>query len=178
MQHYRCALNSLLQSDLAQDTRQGPSAAQPAWLAAILVLVVCFLGTLGCHSTDRPASASFASTTITGNTPGQIRDAAIVVFRQDGYKATRIDPNSLLFEKEGTKMNEIAYGSWLGDVPVWVRVKASVEPLGEMTFRLQCRAFMVRDRGRATEEEVALSNLHKGSYQKLLDKVAQQLAKH
>jgi hypothetical protein len=178
MQHYRRALNSLLQSDLAQGTRQEPSAVKPAWLAAILVLVVCLLDASGCHSTDRPASASFASTTISGNTPGQIRDAAIVVFQQDGYKATRIDPNSLLFEKEGTKMNEIAYGSWLGDVPVWVRVKASVVPLGEMTFRLQCRAFMVRDRGTATEEEVTLSNLHKGSYQKLMDQVAQQLAKH
>ena len=171
-------MNSRLHSDLAQDTRQRTSAAQSAWLAAILVLLICFLGLLGCQSTDRPASASFASTTITGNTPGQIRDAAVVVFQQDGYRATRVDPNSLLFEKEGTKMNEIAYGSWLGDVPVWVRVKASVVSLGEMTFRLQCSAFMVRDRGTATEEEITLSNLHKGSYQKLLDKVAQQLAKH
>jgi len=75
-------------------------------------------------------------------------------------------------------MNEIAYGNWLGDIPVWVRVKGSVVPLGEMTYRLQCQAYMVRDRGTGAEEEVALSHLHKGSYQKLLDKVAQRLAKH
>jgi len=73
-------------------------------------------------------------------------------------------------------MNEIAYGNWLGDIPVWVRVKASIISAGEMTYRLQCQAFMVRDKGTGAEEEVALGALHRGSYQKLMDKVAQRLA--
>jgi hypothetical protein len=139
-----------------------------------MLFIFCVLGA-GCHSTDQPAS-SFASTTISGNTPGQIRDAALLVFREDGYRAAQLDPGALIFEKEGTRMNEIAYGNWLGDIPVWVRVKASVVPYGEMTYRLQCQAFMVRDRGTGAEEEVALGGLHRGPYQKLLDKVAQRLA--
>jgi len=147
-------------------------------LSALLCLLIWMLGGSGCNSTHVPASASFASTTISGNTPGQIRDAAIVVFEEDGYRVAQYDPGALIFEKEGSRMNEIAYGNWLGDIPVWVRVKGSVVPLGEMTYRLQCQAYMVRDRGTGAEEEVALSHLHKGSYQKLLDKVAQRLAKH
>jgi hypothetical protein len=143
------------------------------WPIALLAMV-CVAGA-GCHSTGQPAS-SFASTTISGNTPGQIRNAAMAVFREDGYRASQLDPGAMIFEKEGTKMNEIAYGNWLGDIPVWVRVKASVVSYGEMTYRLQCQAFMVRDRGTGAEEELALSGLHRGPYQKLLDKVAQRLA--
>lgn len=142
--------------------------------AAVLWLL-CLLVT-GCHSTNQSAS-SFASTTITGNTPGQIRDAAVRVFQEDGYQAKRVDPDALLFEKEGSRMDEIAYGNWLGDIPVWVRVKASIVSAGEMTHRLQCQAFMVRDRGTGAEEEVALRTMHRGSYQKLMDKVAQRLGK-
>ena len=143
------------------------------WRIAVLWLL-CLISA-GCHSTSQTAS-NFASTTISGNTPGQIRDAAVSVFQADGYQAIRIDPAGLIFEKEGSRMNEIAYGNWLGDIPVWVRVKASVVSAGEMVYRLQCQAFMVRDRGTGAEEEVALSSLHRGAYQKLLDKVAQQLA--
>jgi hypothetical protein len=139
--------------------------------------MLCLTGGAGCHSTNMPAS-SFAATTISGNTPSQIRDAAVLVFQEDGYRATRADPAALVFEKEGTRMNEIAYGNWLGDVPVWVRVKASVVPVGEMSYRLQCHSYMVRDRGGASEEEVSLTGIHKGPYQKLLDKVAARLAQH
>jgi hypothetical protein len=121
-------------------------------------------------------SASFASVTITGNTPGQIGDAAVEVFKNDGYKVAQRNSDRLVFEKEGTKMNNFAYGSWIGDTPVWVRVKGSIVPAGEMTFRLQCTAYMVRDIGGSTEEEIAVSGLHRGQYQKLLDEVAKKLA--
>jgi hypothetical protein len=140
-------------------------------------LLVCVLAGNGCQSSDKPGSASFASVTISGNTPGQIRDTAIEVFHDDGYKVARREPTRMVFEKEGTGMNNFAYGSWLGDTPVWVRVKASIEPAGEMTFRLQCTAYMVRDIGGSTEEEIKVSGLHRGAYQKLLDEVANRLTR-
>src|SRR6266481_4345277 len=140
------------------------------WLRILLCFAFCLLA--GCQSTDKPASASFASVVISGNTPGQIRDAAIEIFEDHAYKATQIDPERLVFEKEGSGMNNFAYGSWLAGDRVWVRVKADIVPVGEMAFRLQCHAYMVRDRGGATEEEVALSRLRSGPYQKLLEEVA------
>ena len=142
----------------------------------IIIYALCVLGCLGCQSTDKPASASFASVVISGNTPGQIHDAAIETFRQNGYKAVRDDQADLVFEKEASRMNNFVYGSWLGDTGVWLRVKAAIVPLGEMTYRLQCNAYLVQDRGSATEEETAVSHLRRGPYQKLLNAIAKQLA--
>jgi hypothetical protein len=142
-----------------------------------ILLAFCTLAGGGCKSTSKPASASFASVTITGNTPGQISGVAVDVFHANGYKVAQREPDNLVFEKEGSKMNNFAYGNWLGDVPVWIRVKAAVVQIGEMTYRLQCSAYMVRDIRSSTEEEVALSNLRSGPYQKMLDDVGARLRK-
>lgn len=142
--------------------------------AALLALAGGLLISCGCHTTSSPAS--FASVVIAGNTPGQIRDAAVEVFIVNGYTVTRNDPDNLVFEKKASRMSNFAYGSWMGDEPVWTRVKAAVVPLGDMKCRLQCRAYLVRDRGGATEEEITVSKLHKGQYQKLLDDVASKFA--
>jgi hypothetical protein len=140
-----------------------------SWLCSVFVLLI-----LGCATTEK-APKPFAAVTITGNTPGQILDATTEVFQANGYKASATAPGKLLFEKQAGGMSNFAYGSWLSDDRVWIRVKILVLPAGEMKFRLQCSAFMVRDRGGSTEEEIALSRLRRGSYQKLLDEVALRL---
>jgi hypothetical protein len=152
-------------------------AARAGWVANLLLVAGVLACASGCHSTGVPPSASFASVVISGNTPGQIRDAAEEVFTHDGYTVTQTDPGNLVFDKEGSKMNNFAYGNWLGDTPIWIRVKAAIVPLGEMSCRLQCHAYLVRDRGSASEEEITVSRLHKGQYQKLLDAVAQRFAR-
>jgi len=112
--------------------------------------------------------------TISGNTPGQIRAATIEVFQENGYAVGQNDPTGLVFEKQGSGMNNFAYGSWIGDTPIWIRVKASIVPTEEMRCRLQCTAYIVRDRGSAAEEELALSKIHKSKYQKLLEQVVKR----
>jgi len=49
-----------------------------------------------------------------------------------------------------------------------------VVPAGEISYRLQCRAYLVRDRGSSTEEEIAIGKLKAGRYQELLDQVAKR----
>lgn len=142
-----------------------------------VVAILCSFGGAGCRSTDEPVSASFASVLLSGNTPGQIRDATVAVFVDNGYKARQTGPDAMVFEKEGSRMSNFAYGSWLGDSPVWIRVKASAVPTGEMKCRLSCTAYLVRDIGSAAEEELPVSHLHRGPYQKLLDEVARRLAR-
>ena len=143
-------------------------------LLSHILLAFCLVAASGCRSTDNSGSAGFASVMISGNTPGQIRNGTVEVFRADGYKVARSDPDRMIFEKEGSGMNNFAYGNWIGDSAVWVRVKASVMTAGEMTFRLQCRAYVVRDIGGSTEEEIILPGYRKGPYQKLLEEVARR----
>ena len=80
-----------------------------------------------------------------------------------------------LFEKEGSKMNNIAYGSWFADTPIWIRVRATLVPVAETRYRLQCDVHLVRDRGGSTEEELPTHGSRRSSYQKLLEEVAARL---
>jgi hypothetical protein len=147
---------------------------------ARLILFLCALGLCGiigpgCRSADIPASTGFPSVEIHGNTPGQIHDVAVVVFCEKGYKLAKTALTKLVFEKEGSSWRNIAYGNWIGDTPIWIRVKASIVPVEEATFRLECHAFMLRGKGETTEEEIPISNFNSGHYQKLLDEVAERL---
>ena len=80
----------------------------------------------------------------------------------------------LVFEKKGSSMDNFAYGNWM-DTAVWERIKIAVDAIGDQTFRLECQAYMLRDRGATLEEEVKLGGMHSLKYQKLLDQVAVRL---
>ncbi len=151
----------------------GRRPAGRAWkLLALLALGLgAFVGG-GCRSTPEPEAGGFASVLIGGNTPGQIGAMAIDMFNAHGYLAVESGQTHLVFEKKGSSLSNLAYGSWLGDTPVWMRVKVAIVPVAEATFRLQCQAYRVQDRGGALEEEVKIGRLHSHPYQKLLEEVA------
>ena len=82
----------------------------------------------------------------------------------------------MVFEKEGSRWDQIAYGSWVNDTSVWIRVRVSMVPLSDGSFRLQCQAFKVRNKGDPlTEDQVRIGNSQSKPYQALLDKVAERL---
>ena len=143
---------------------------------ASMLLATASTALIGCKSPAKPESASFASVQIQDHTAEQIRAATVVVFQQDGYTPVDVGRAGMVFEKQGSRWDKIAYGSWIDDSGVWVRVRVSVVPLSEGVFRLQCQAFRVRDKGDAVlEEQVRLRNNRGKPYQALLDKVLGQL---
>ena len=142
-----------------------------------LLLALCFCAFLGsgCRSAGKHSSGGFASVVIQGNTPGQIREVTLDVFSKHGYKVAGVGYPNLVFEKQGSRLDNAAYGNWTGSPP-WIRVKAAVIPVSEATFRLECKAALVRDKGQAAfEEEIKIRNFQAGPYQKLLDEVAARL---
>lgn len=147
-----------------------------AWLV-LLVLGFLFqlLGT-GCKSSEVPASARFASVLIRGNTPGQIAFVLRETFAAHGYSVASADQSPLVFEKKAKGLSNITYGNWGDDIPLFLRVKVRIVPVGEeATFRIECQAYMVRDRGSPTEEEIRFSNLRSRPFQELLDEAAARL---
>ncbi len=141
---------------------------QLAWVLPALVLI-CGLIAPGCRTTDTSGTGSMASVTITNSSPGAVSGATIDVFENDGYKLARRDKELLVFEKQASKMSDLAYGNWT-ESRVWSRVKVTVKPVGESTVQLSGTGFLVRDKGGATEEEI--KPYRRGAYQKLLDEVA------
>jgi hypothetical protein len=141
---------------------------------SLLAVCLCVVFGSGCRSTHKPDEARFASVEIQGNTPGQIGEMAAEVFQDNGYLVASANPAELIFEKKASGWNNFAYGNWTE--PVWVRVTAAVVPVSEMTFRLQCHAVLLRDRGDTTEEQIKISSLRSHTYQKLLNEVATRLS--
>ncbi len=148
-------------------------------LTALAMLGVAALVSAGCR-TSEPASASFASVKISGKTPQEICQSAGTVFTEDGYKVLSLDPGGMIFQKEGTRGQSIAYGGVVdthyGSTTA-VRVRAAVVELGADTCRLQCKAYIVRDASESAffQDETPLANIRSRPYQNLLDKVAKQL---
>jgi hypothetical protein len=143
----------------------------------ILLVALASAAVFGCRSVDQPASASFASVCVQGHAPEQIRAATVVVFQEDGYSALDVHRAEMVFEKPGSQWDRIAYGNWIDEAPVSVRVRVSVAPVSGGLFELRCQAYLVRHKGEAAfEEEVRLKKNRSKPYQDLLDKVPGRLA--
>ena len=146
-------------------------------LQLILFAVSGLLIGTGCRS--GPASASFASVTIAGKTPEEICQTTGAVFREDGYKVALLTPDRMVFEKEASRAESIAYSGVVdthyGAITL-VRVRAELIDFGEGSYRLQCKAYMVRNAGDSFfADESPLVNVRSRPYQNLLDKVAKRL---
>jgi len=143
---------------------------------ALPLLPLTLLAFCGCQS-SKPAAASFASVIITNATEIEVRRVTKAVFFEAGYSNFGGSRGEMVFEKEGTRANQIVHGGWLQDNPVKWRVRAQIVPVSvDGSLRLQCKAYRVTDAGSSLfEEEYKLTNFRSGSYQKLLDEVAQRL---
>lgn len=139
----------------------------------LAVCVGAFLST-GCATPGKPESAEFAAVEVHGQPPERVGDVAAEVFLEHGYKVRRQGWGKFFFEKQGSAMNNLAYGNWMGE-PVWVRVKASVQELSPGHCQVKCEAFLLRNRGEPLEEEIRVRKVHSGHYQELLDEVAKRL---
>ena len=63
------------------------------------------------------------------------------MFQQDGYAVVDVHGAEMVFEKAGSRWDRIAYGSWIDEAPLVIRVRVSVAPVSEGAFELQCQAF-------------------------------------
>jgi hypothetical protein len=133
----------------------------------------------GC-STSKPASASFASVVIAHQPVQKIQETTVFQFQEAGYEAKPATVGKMIFEKEGSRGQQMAYGG-LGGVAyggaVTVRVRAEIVDLvGQDAKRLQCKAYIVNSAGDGVfDDEQPLANFRRGPYQKLLDEVAAKL---
>ena len=92
-------------------------------LLASLLLAMAGLAFLGCKSLNEPLSASFAAVQITNHTPVEIRAATVAVFQQDGFAPAKAELPEMVFERQGSKWDNIAYGNWVDANEVWSRAK-------------------------------------------------------
>lgn len=141
-----------------------------------MLVAFAMVGLLSSCRLSQPASASFASVVIVDRSAADIQTAAVAVFTAAGYQTMFITDNEFVFEKEGTRANEIARGGWIENTGVRERVRAELILLSPGRHRLQCQVYMVSHPGDAVfQDEVRLRNFRGRPYQHLLDEVAARL---
>jgi hypothetical protein len=144
-------------------------------LAAVLVFLIG--ASAGCRTSSKPRGAGFAAVDIPSRSTAEVLSMTVIVFTEHGFDLASNPSRELVFEKEGSRGEVVTYGSWF-DKKVWVRVRVSIEaaPSATPATRLECEAWMVRDRGeRRFEEEQKLSRLRSRPYQDLLEEIARRV---
>ncbi len=170
---------SLLRSSQAPARAAGNNPSRANRHAPFLLLVLCALLSLtGCRL-GKPGSASFASVNIKGHSPEQIQEASVKVFQEDGYAAAMGGGGQMIFQKEGTRANNIGQngvvGTYYGEQTA-IRFVAELVHLGGDSFRLQGQAYMVRNPSDSFfADSHPLTNARRMPYQRLLNKVAREV---
>jgi hypothetical protein len=146
-----------------------------AWgLCALLAVSSVALPGVGCRTVGKSDPAQIASVEIHGHPLPRVRDVTAEVFHEHGYEVMKRGWVDLVFEREGSSMNNIAYGNWMGS-GIWVRAKVRIADISPEESRIDCEAFLLRNRGEPTEEEIKIRKIHSHQYQKLLNEVAKRL---
>jgi hypothetical protein len=157
---------------------KSPTSINFASLLALLSLLLAGLFSPGCSSLGKPASASFASVLIPGQSARQIQETTIAVFREKGYRAYA-SGQQLVFERDGTRAETISrdglVAAHYGAVTI-LRVRVDVEDFNTGPIQLKCQAYMVSNAADGfMENEARLASFRSGPYQDLLDEVAKRL---
>lgn len=159
----------------ATSPKTNPGCAR-AITITVLLAVTLVLGATGCGIT-KPGGAAFASVTLKGRNPDQIRSVTSQVFQENEFRALALQPQ-MVFEKEGTQGQTLAYSGLVAaheGQAVAVRVRAQMVTMGTDTIRLQCQAYIVRSPHTFFEEEQRLPNRKGWTYQNMLNQVESRL---
>jgi hypothetical protein len=143
------------------------------WLAAIPLSIV--LAT-GCQSFNSPPSNNLASVTITNHSMPQIASAIQTVFETHYFTGGQTGPNTFTYQRPGSRMNNLAYGSYFFDEKVTVRVVVNVQPVYGGRFLLSCNASLIEDEGDPVFQDTHhVRMLRKWPYEQLLNDIKAQL---
>ena len=108
------------------------------------------------------AESQGASVIIRGHSTEEITKATVAVFQEDGYSVRAVD-GKLIFDREASRMNNIAYEGVVGahyGAQTLERVKAALVEIGADAYRLQCQAYIVKGAGDTFfGEEQKLANI-------------------
>jgi hypothetical protein len=109
----------------------------PVWLcAALLVLFVS-----GCGSMKEGLGST--SVTVTASTGDDVETTVGAVFEGHGYSQTSSEKGTLIFDRPGSKTDEMLYGDF-SDSKLTDRVRVVIDPIDGSHFRITCVGYAVK----------------------------------
>ena len=142
-----------------------------AVLASALILLVT-----ACQSFNSPPGNNLASVTITDRTMPQITSAIQSAFGAHYFTGGQTGPYQFTYQRPGSRMNNLAYGSYFFDEKVTVRVVVNVRPVSRSQFLLSCNAWLIEDESDPVFQDAhQVRPLRKWPYDQLLQDIRKQL---
>lgn len=141
------------------------------------LLILLFAGLLaGCSSKgSKDTTGSHAGITIKGHDVTDVVLTTRDVFADHDFVLAKAEPDRMVFERPGTRGEQIKYGSF-SSPDVTIRAKVDLQELGPKMFFLRCDFFAVRDAGDSVIEDetklILFSNKH---FQEIMDEVKTRL---
>jgi hypothetical protein len=139
-----------------------------------LWFIFCALLLTGCETRPDYANARKASVLIKGSTLRQIKNVTEEVFQEERYSLVHSERDKMVFEKGGSKMDNLAYGTWM-EGTVYIRVKLLLLANKDGSVTVESTSWVVQDHGTSVEQEFPRHGMKPAPFQKLLDEVAHRL---
>lgn len=142
-----------------------------------LLLACSFLGFTGCKTGRTDGEPDSMSSIDVPQVPSDVLYLTIAyVLKENGYEVGKSTVEEMMFEKQATTMQDLAYGGW-GSGPAWSRVRIRTKQLVDGGYRIDMTASWVRDRGsKSMEEEKPVSKLGGGPFRTLLKEIRSKLS--
>jgi hypothetical protein len=141
---------------------------------AIFVLAGLWLGATGCQSFKGSAPGFLASITITNHSMTEITNAMATVFVVNGFNGGKTGTNEFTYRRPGSTADQIAYGSYMFQETVSVKMEVTLQPITTNWIRLGCNAWRVKSESDMTFSE-SYKVMGKGPYEEMLKDIQTRL---
>ena len=139
------------------------------------LLAALALGAAGCQSFDEASPGSLASVQIVNQPMAAVQTAVTNVFTAHAFVGGLTATNQFTYSRPGTSMDKLAYGSYLFDRPISVKVVVTTRQQTPALIVVGCNAWIVEAADDPTfREQHAIHLFGKGPYEDLLKEVRAQ----
>lgn len=143
----------------------------------IAVALVGALGlcVTGCQTFNATPSGNLASVTITNQSMSAVANAVAAVFATHGFEGGQTGANQFTFTCPGSRTDNLAYGSYMFDEVVTVKVVVTTKQLNPNSIYLGCNAWLIEAANDPVfQDEHKVRLLRKWAYAQLLKDIQTQ----
>lgn len=144
----------------------------PTLLPAVAV-AACLLFASGCASTGEFGDRTVV--VIYNQKPERIIGATTEAFVSQGFVRTYDSDAEAVFERKGSTMQNLAYGSWM-EGSIWERATLTIEPYGKGASLLEAKVERISNKNDDFfTDKKQMSKRARKPFQEMLDQIAEKL---
>jgi len=139
-----------------------------------LLAAITLLST-GCQTFDDATPGNLASVQIVSQPMSAVKTAVTNVFTAHAFIGGSTGTNVFSYSRPGTSMDKLAYGSYMFDRPITVKVVVTTQQQNPEIIVLGCKAWIVEAENDPMFQEMhPVHSFSKGPYEDLLKEVRSQ----